>query len=100
MYYLIECVLRLLLLHHQLASGWREYGGKSSAKSYHFTTTFVELFDRLVELLHRERHSDAAAQGEPLSLELLQPTGSSRCCCFLKASMIPICNKTGVCAVG
>lgn len=46
--------------------------------SYHFAATFVELFDRLVELLYGKRHSDAAAQDELLSLGLLQLTGGPR----------------------
>lgn len=99
-YYLVECVLRLLLLYHQSISGPQECGGKSCAQSYHFTATFVELLDRLVELLHGERHSDAAARDELLSLELLQLTSGFRCSCVVEIFMILVCDRTAVCAVG
>ena len=32
--------------------------------SYHFTTALVELLDRLIELLDRERHIDSKCCGE------------------------------------
>ena len=86
-FYLVERVLRLLLLYYQSAKGQRNHAWKSCARSYHFAATFVELLDRLIKLLDGKRHGDAAAQDEPLSLELLQITGVSRCMCFVNGSV-------------
>ena len=40
------------------------------SQSYHFTTTLIELFDRLIKLLYRERHGEGVSGSPRLTIEV------------------------------
>ena len=40
------------------------------SQSYHFTTALIELFDRLIKLLYRERHGEGVSGSTRLTIEV------------------------------
>ena len=67
--YLIQSVLSLLLLCRE--SALVQYQCHRFSQSHHFTTALIELFDRLIKLLYRERHVEGVSGSSRLTIEMI-----------------------------